>query len=106
VVVVLKWAAGCSMLQSPNDAGKTHQVLRKNMKGTKKVKTKPVPYSECSPYFQAEHHRLHATDIPPERKRGFWRLLSNLPGAVSWHFVPESSNLLGGSVDSILCRKK
>ena len=89
VVVLLKWAAACSMLQSPNDVGKTHQVLRRGIKGSKKTKTLPVPLKDCNPYLQAEHKRLHATNIPPDRKRGFWRLLSNLPGAVSEAFRPR-----------------
>jgi hypothetical protein len=89
VVLLLKWAAACSMLQSPNDVGKTHQVLRKGMKGTKKKKTLPVPFKDCNPFLQAEFKRLHATNMPADRKKGFWRLLSNLPGAASEAFRPR-----------------
>jgi hypothetical protein len=88
-VSLLKWAAGTSMLQSPNDAGKAHPIFRTHIKGKKGKPTKPLNFDDCPPGLQEEHRRLQLTDITPNRKRGFWRLLSNLPGAVAEAFRPR-----------------
>lgn len=88
-VSLLKWAAGTSMLQSPNDVGKAHPIFRTEIKGKKGKPTKPLNFDDCPPGLQEEHRRLHSTDIAPNRKRGFWRLLSNLPGAVVEAFRPR-----------------
>jgi hypothetical protein len=88
-VCLLKWSAGCSMLQSPNDVGKTHWILRCWVKGKKKgKKTVAKTLQECEPGLQAHHRYLHnpAISITAARKRGFWRLLSNLPSAVAEAF--------------------
>ena len=84
VVALLKWAAGCSMLQSPNDVGHCHPILRKWVKGSKGKKTVPLPLAKCGAGLKQQHALLFSTDIKisTARKRGFWRLLSNLPGAV------------------------
>jgi hypothetical protein len=84
VVALLKWAAACSMLQSPNDVGHCHPILRKFVKGRKGKKTFPLPLGQCGPGLKQQHAFLFHQDIKisAKRKRGFWRLLSNLPGAV------------------------
>jgi len=89
IVALLKWAAGCSMLQSPNDKGKSHMILRTGLKGRKGKPTKAVPVQDCSFGLQKEHARIFDSDIPAARKRGFWRLLSNLPAAVAEAFRPR-----------------
>jgi hypothetical protein len=90
-VSLLKWAAACSMLQSPNDKGKCHPILRAFTKGQKGKKTQSVPLSECGAGLQHQHAYLmdRSISISAKRKRGFWRLLSNLPMAVSEAFRPR-----------------
>jgi hypothetical protein len=89
VVALLKWAAGCSMLQSPNDKGKSHSILRSNLKGKRFQPSKAVPFQDCSFGLQKEHARIMDSDMTAARKRGFWRLLSNLPAAVAEAFRPR-----------------
>jgi hypothetical protein len=90
-VSLLKWAAGCSLIQSPNDVGKTHFILRtfvkwQNKKGA--TKTVALKYNACGAGLKALYVYLHSADIAitAARKRGFWRLLSNLPSAAAEAF--------------------
>jgi hypothetical protein len=90
-VCLLKWAAGCSMIQSPNDVGKTHFILRNFVKWQSKKgvqKTVALTFNQCPPGLQAHYVYLHSPDIAitAARKRGFWRLLSNLPSAAAEAF--------------------
>ncbi len=90
-VCLLKWAAGCSMIQSPNDVGKTHFILRNFVKWQSRkgaAKTVALKFNQCPPGLQAHYVYLHSPDlaITAARKRGFWRLLSNLPGAAAEAF--------------------
>jgi hypothetical protein len=103
-VCLLKWAAGCSMIQSPNDVGKTHFILRNFVKWQSKKgaqKTVALTFNQCSPGLQAHYVYLHSSDIAitAARKRGFWRLLSNLPSAAAEAFrervVKSSWSLCG-----------
>ena len=103
-VCLLKWAAGCSMTQSPNDVGKTHFILRNFVKWQSKKgaqKTVALTFNQCPPGLQAQYVYLHSADIAitAARKRGFWRLLSNLPSAAAEAFrervVKSSWSLCG-----------
>jgi hypothetical protein len=87
-VALLKWAAACSMLQSPNDVGHTHPILRKGTKGSKNKKTVTLPWAQCGPGLRSAFTLLFSPSIgiTAARKRGFWRLLSNLPKAVAEAF--------------------
>jgi hypothetical protein len=85
----LKWAAGCTPMQSPNDAGKTHCIARRHIKGTAKKVVEAVPLNECCVTMQRFHARLQLTNIKPARKAAFWRLISNLPNAAAAAFQPK-----------------
>lgn len=87
-VGLLKWAAACSMLQSPNDVGQTHPILRQGTKGSRRKKTVTLPFAQCGPGLKSAHAILFdpSVGITAARKRGFWRLLSNLPKAVAEAF--------------------
>jgi hypothetical protein len=90
-VCLLKWAAGCSLIQSPNDVGKTHFILRNFIKWQNKkgaTKTVALKFNECGAGLKAHYLYLHSADIAitAARKRGFWRLLSNLPTAAAEAF--------------------
>jgi hypothetical protein len=90
VVKFLKWAAGCTPMQSPNDVGKTHMLARRHLKGSKRVPVEAVPLAQCSLSMQRENARIYATSIKPARKSAFWRLISNLPNAVAEAFRPKT----------------
>jgi hypothetical protein len=85
----LKWAAGCTPMQSPNDAGKAHCLARVHVKGSAKKPVEAVPLNECSACMQKFHRLLESTAIKPARKVEFWRLISNLPFAKAVAFSPK-----------------
>ena len=80
----MKWAAGCSLVHSPNDVSKCHLMARMVLK-----QSTGLPLAQCSPGLKACKARLEATNIPMDRKRSFWQLLSNLPTAASEAFRPR-----------------
>lgn len=84
VVNILKWAAGCSLVHSPNDVARCHLMARTVLK-----KSEPLTRDQCAPGLWACKERLEASDIPPDRIRSFWHLLSNLPAAASEAFRPR-----------------
>lgn len=84
IVSILKWAAGCSLVMSPNDVGKGHAMARTVLKTCD-----AVPISMCSPGLLACKARLDASSIPADRKRSFWQLLSNMPVVASEAFRPR-----------------
>ena len=64
-------------------------ILRTNLKGKRFQPSKAVPVQDCSFGLQKEHGRIMDSDMTAARKRGFWRLLSNLPAAVAEAFRPR-----------------
>ena len=52
-------------------------------------KSAPLTREQCAPGLWACKERLEASDIPPDRARSFWHLLSNLPAAASEAFRPR-----------------
>ena len=95
-ILFLKWAAGCSPTQSPNDVGKTHMISRTILKGSGKRVTRAVELSETPSSMQLQHHRLFKDKTSMEyhidlaRKKEIWRLLSNMTIVAAEAFRPRT----------------
>lgn len=83
---LLKWAAGCSMLLSPNDKGAMH-YLAKNAFKVGVYDTMSVDNSNTP--IEMRNHKCYfdALPLPPASKKTFWSLLSNMPWILNRAFT-------------------
>jgi hypothetical protein len=87
---IIKWAAGCSMLFSPNDLAKCFKLFRHLFK-TVTFESCSVENANAWPISVQIHYEYFKTlNIPPASKKAFWKLLANLPWIVDKVFVMKT----------------
>jgi hypothetical protein len=87
---IVKWAAGCSMLFSPNDLAVCFKLFRHLFK--------TVTFESCSienaaawPVGVRVHHtHFDSLNIPPASKKAYWKLIANLPWIVDKVFTMKT----------------
>jgi hypothetical protein len=87
---IVKWAAGCSMLFSPNDLSACFKLFRHLFK-TVTFESCSVENADAWPVGVRVHHAFfNSLNIPPASKKAYWKLLANLPWIVDKVFVMKT----------------
>jgi hypothetical protein len=89
-IALFKWAAGCSLVQQPNDVSKCHKLLHLFFKSNKYLFQDNPQRHELRPGYQNCMKVLDRSGVSAESKLTFMRFFKHLPVALHKSFAPDA----------------
>jgi len=87
---LFKWAAGCSLVQQPNDVSKCHKLLHAFFKSARHLFQPEVKRSQLRSGYKQAMSVLDFHGASAESKATFQRFFFNLPSALQGAFMPDA----------------
>ena len=88
-IALFKWAAGCSLVQQPNDVSKCHKLLHLFFKSNKYLFEATPQRTDLRPGYQNCMKVLDRSGVSADSKLTFMRFFKNLPVALHKSFAPD-----------------
>jgi hypothetical protein len=88
-IALFKWAAGCSLVQQPNDVSKCHKLLHAFFKKNSYLFQAEPQRNELRPGYQNCMKVLDRSGVSADSKLTFMRFFKHLPVALHRSFSPD-----------------